>query len=57
MKQRRSVIRQILFIGGGGVENITINVEVETEKMDLAIEKANQLVKLLKEAKNIIDSL
>lgn len=36
---------------------ITIDVDVDIEKIDRATEKANRLVELLKEAKQIIDSL
>ena len=36
---------------------ITIDVDVDIDKIEKAIEKANRLVELLKEAKQIIDSL
>ena len=34
-----------------------ITIEINTEQVDEAIEKANRLVELLKEAEQIIDSL
>lgn len=38
-------------------KNVEINIDVETTKLDEAIEKANRLVELLREAQQIIDSL
>lgn len=38
-------------------KNVEINIDVETKKLDEAIEKANRLVELLREAQQIIDSL
>lgn len=34
-----------------------IKIEVKTDSLDMAIEKANHLVSLLHEAKDLIDSL
>lgn len=36
---------------------IKVDVDVDIDKIEKAIEKANRLVELLKEAKQIIDSL
>lgn len=38
-------------------KNVEINIDVETKKLDEAIEKANRLIELLREAQQIIDSL
>lgn len=35
----------------------TFKIKVQAEELDIAIEKANRLVNLLSEAKNLIDSL
>lgn len=35
----------------------TIKIEIDDEELDVAIEKANRLVELLQEAKQIINSL
>ena len=36
---------------------IRVKVDVDTSNLDSAIEKANRLASLLREAKNLIDSL
>lgn len=36
---------------------VTLSVDIDTTELDVALEKANRLVKLLEEAKQLIGSL
>lgn len=43
--------------GNSAMENITVNIEVDTTEIEGAIEKANKLAELLREVQQILNSL
>lgn len=46
-----------LLIQASNQSSVSVKIEVDSDELDIAIEKANRLVELLREAQQIISSL